>query len=594
MRQIRNFAIIAHIDHGKSTLADRLLELTGTVKKAQAQQLDSNPIEQERGITIKLAPVQMQYQLSGQQYLLNLVDTPGHVDFRYEVSRALAACEGALLLVDATQGVQAQTLAHFRLAKQLGLTMIPVINKIDLATAEVDKVASEMQTMLGFDPSEISLISAKSGQGIDQLLDRIVTQLPGPETEATGELQALVFNSDYLPHQGVRLWIRLMSGELKTGEKLKLLGSTLQLNAVQLGVFCLPQQPVSSLSAGEIGYVITGAKQLGKIRAGDTLTTLQAAKQARVTALPGYQPAKPVVYLSFYPLKTEDYGLLSKSLQKLKLMDASLQISNQSSPYLGHGFRIGFLGLLHAEVVQQRLEEEFQVAVMATQPNIDLRIQLTDNSWLELNDPSKFPDPVRIKQIQEPVVEVEILVPDKYVGKVIPLLEDKRGQMQDMRYIDDLVRLNYRLPLLEMMQDFFNQLKSVSSGYASLDYQPAGWQTSDLVKLQYKIAGDVIEVFSQIVHRQFVETTGRQTVEKLCQLIPRQQFEVAVQAVVGSKVIARGNIKPFRKDVTAKLYGGDQTRKDKLLKKQKKGKKRLKQLGRVSIPQDLFWKLQQA
>jgi len=655
--QIRNFAIIAHIDHGKSTLADRMLELCGVVKKAEKQTLDSNPIERERGITIKLAPVRMLYQMEiphqveishnfksvrddkadlkslsalsniGSNYILNLIDTPGHVDFSYEVSRALAACEGVVLLVDATKGIQAQTLAHYREAKKLNLKMIPVINKIDLSLADVEATKLQMMETFGIEEKKISLISAKTGKGIEGVLKRIVEEIPAPvgviPTNVAGRhelpLRALVFNSQYDEHQGVLAWVKIVDGSLKRGEEITFWGTETNTQANQVGYFELRKKQTDELKTGEVGYVVTGLKNPRLVQAGDTLTL---KKERDLKSLHGYNPPKPMIFASFYPIDQGEYPLLGDALEKLKLLDSSLTFTAESSPLLGNGFRIGFLGLLHAEIVQERLEREFGLAVFASAPNVMYKIQLRNkrvkeqknigrsqedvsqdaNNIQEIHSPQELPDPTEYEAILEPMLKMTVFCPDEYTGKVMQLFQEHRAKMNDMKYIGNQVRLDstsksrqvhfeYDFPLGELVSDFYSQLKSVSSGYASLDYQIEGWQEADLVKLDILLAGEMVPALSRIVPRFQAEKIGRKTVGRLAEVVPRHNFEIAVQAAIGGKILARSTIKPFRKDVTAKLYGGDQTRKDKLLKKQKKGKKKMKQMGRVSLPPDTFWKL---
>ncbi len=587
---IRNFAIIAHVDHGKSTLADRFLELTGLVKHAQSQTLDSNPIEKERGITIKLAPVTMHYQYQGQDYTLNLIDTPGHVDFSYEVNRALAACEGAILLVDATQGVQAQTLAHFRQAKSLNLKIIPVINKVDLPGADVEGVLMQMIEVLELTDLDVAHISAKSGQGVQDLLHRVVQQVP-PPSSSSDITRALVFNSEYLHHQGVRAWVRVFDGVIPNNVSLTLLNSKQNTLSQEIGIYNLQSIPVSALQTGEVGYIITGLKDPHQVKIGDTLTLTQFAKQ-NISPLPGYKLPVPMVFVSLYPIDAGDFVNLTQALDRLTLSDSSLTYTEESSALLGHGYRIGFLGLLHAEIVQERLEREFNLTVIATTPTVTYKI-VTKGQTEIIYSPNDLPEPGQFDSILEPMLRVTIFTPLDYMGPIMDLMRSKRAKHSTTHSLGKQVQLEFIMPLAEMVGEFYSRLKSISSGYASLDYELLDWQEANLSKLEILLAGEKISILSQIVPKDRLESTGRAIVDKLSQLIPRHQFEVAIQAVVGAKVIARSTVKPFRKDVTAKLYGGDQTRKDKLLKKQKKGKRKMKQLGKVSVMPDTFLKLMQ-
>lgn len=582
MHNIRNFAIVAHIDHGKSTLADRFLEITGTVEKRrmQNQLLDSNPIERERGITIKLAPVRMEYQ----GYILNLIDTPGHVDFSYEVSRSLAACEGAILLVDATQGVQAQTLSHFHQAKKLGLTIIPVINKIDVATADIAGTKKQISEILNLDLDSILLASAKTGAGVPELLTVIVNRVPSPRTYhlEPSICRALVFNSNFDPHLGMVAWIRVFDGQIKTKDKLILMATGNETTAVEVGVFIPGRKPVEKLSAGEVGYVVTSLKNVSQLTVGDTLAI------GNIQPLPGYQLVKPVVFIGLYPAEGAEISLLRDALGKLKLSDSALSFTPEHSPALGNGFRVGLLGLLHADIVQERLEREFGLSLIASAPSVSYQILTTSSQLLIISKASDLPDPSLIKQISEPMITLSIFVPETYVGAVIQLCQNYRASMQDMIYLNKLVQLTYNMPFAQLLRSFYDQLKSVSSGYATLDYEFTGYNPADLVRLDILVAGERVDALSQIVPRENTISLGRQLVEKLKDAIPRQNFDIAVQAAIGGKIVARADIKPFRKDVTAKLYGGDQTRKDKLLKKQKKGKSRMKCIGQVDIPQEAF------
>ncbi|TSC87654.1 MAG: GTP-binding protein LepA [Microgenomates group bacterium Gr01-1014_16] len=578
MLNIRNFAIIAHVDHGKSTLADRMLEITGTVSKRQMQDqiLDSNPIERERGITIKLAPVRMLYK----SYILNLIDTPGHVDFSYEVNRSLAACEGAILLVDATQGIQAQTLAHYHQAKKLSLTVIPVINKIDINTADVAGTKKQISEILGFDSP--LLISAKTGEGVPELLEAVINQVPAPVSQSQ-TVRALVFNSNFDVHLGVIAWVRVVDGQIKTGDKLFLLGTKSPTTVLEVGVFSPAKTPTDKLSAGEVGYVVTNLRDISQIQVGDTLSD-----NLSTSPLPGYQPIKPVVFVSFYPTDGGEINNFRTALSKLRLQDSSFTYTPEFSPALGNGFRLGLLGLLHADIVQERLEREFGLNLIAAAASVSYQILTMNHELITINQPAGLPDPSQIKEIREPIIHASLFLPQSYLGAVMQLCQDHRGTLIDMSYLGNLVELRYSLPLSELIRGFHDHLKSVSQGFATLDYELSGYQASDLVKLDILIASDRVDALSQIVPRSQSPYLARDLVERLKEIIPRAQFEITIQAAIGGHILARADVKAFRKDVTAKLYGGDQTRKDKLLKKQKKGKSRMKQFGRVSIPQEAF------
>ena len=579
---IRNFCIIAHIDHGKSTLADRLMEVTGTValRDMRSQLLDSNPIERERGITIKLAPVRMHYK----NYILNLIDTPGHVDFSYEVSRSLAACEGVILLVDATQGIQAQTLAHYNQARKLKLTIIPVINKIDVITSEVEKTLEQMVTIFGFAKDEILKISAKTGVGIPELLEAIIQQIPAPSNQVTSDkvTRALIFNSNFDTHLGVVAWVRVFDGEIKVGDKLVLLGTKAQMKVIEIGVFIPHRKVIDKLSAGEVGYVVTSLKDISQLTVGDTLAA------EIVPALPGYSPINPVVFMSFYPTEGSEISLMRDALSKLKLTDAALTYAAEHSPALGNGFRVGCLGLLHADIVQERLEREFDLSIIACAPSVAYEILKSDGEVITISKAGDLPDPSFVSEIREPMIKLSIFVSDKYVGGVMQLCQSHRAVLKDMSYVGVQANLVYEMPFSELIREFYDQLKSVSSGYATLDYEIMGFVKADLVRLDVLVNGERVDAFSQIVPRENATFIGKNLVEKLGEAIPRQQYEVAIQAAIGAKIIARADIKAYRKDVTAKLSGGDQTRKDKLLKIQKKGKARMKSVGRVEIPQEAF------
>jgi len=585
MENIRNFAIIAHIDHGKSTLADRMLELTGTVDKRHmhSQLLDSNPIERERGITIKLAPVRMDYVVNHKSYILNLIDTPGHVDFSYEVNRSLAACEGAILLVDATQGVQAQTLAHFNQAKKLRLAIIPAINKIDVGSADIEGTRKQMSEILELDPNSILLLSGKTGQGVTELLQAVIANIPCPVSPIPGTTRALVFNSNFDPHLGVVAWVRVIDGSISAKQQLQLLATHGSTGAIEVGAFVPTRRPLASLSSGEVGYVVTNLKAISTLTVGDTLASDQS-----VPPLPGHQPLKPVVFVSFYPTDGSEINLLRDALGKLKLNDSALEFAPEFSPALGNGFRVGFLGLLHADVIQERLEREFDLSIIAAAPSVQYQIDKTDGTHLTISKAMDLPDITSISQIKEPIISMSLFVPQDYLGGVMQLCQNHRATMVNMVYKGRLVYLTYTMPLSELIHQYYDQLKSLSQGFATLDYEVTGFEPADLVKLDILIAGDRIDALSQIIPRNQADHIGKHLVDRLKNLIPRSQFEVAVQAAVGGKILARADLKGFRKDVLAKMSGGDQTRKDKLLKKQKKGKARMKRVGRVDIPQEAF------
>jgi GTP-binding protein LepA len=587
--RIRNFAIVSHIDHGKTTLTDRFLELTRTVPKSHFHQrfLDSNPIEQERGITIKLAPVRMSYTFEGVPYTLNLIDTPGHVDFGYEVSRSLAACEGAILLVDAVRGIQAQTLANLQQALENNLVIIPVINKIDLPNAVPEKISQQLQASLGFKPQEIIQISAKTGANVLQLIEAIIKRLPPPQGNSQKPFRALVFNSFYHPHQGVIAYIRVFDGQVKAEEELIFLANQAAFRAQGLGIFNPFLYPTSSLGAGEVGYLATGLKDMASCRVGDTIT--QVKTSSLVKALAGYKEPKPMVFMDFYPLDNQDFIQLKTALGKLRLMDASLDFKPTSSAVLGSGFKLGFQGLLHADITRERLEREFNVDLIGTSPSVEYQVELKrDKRLISVVSPADLPDPSLIKQIKEPYIKATIFTPQEYLGRVLTLCQDFRGELQNQEYFGHQVQLSYHLPLAELLAGFFSQLKSVSSGFASLDWEFLEFRPAEVVKLTVLLNQKPIEPLSKLVIRRRAEFIAHQLAKKLKALIPRQQFELPIQVAVGGKIIARETIKSFRKDVTAKLYGGDQTRKDKLLEKQKKGKKRLKQIGQISLTPEVF------
>lgn len=592
VNNIRNFSIIAHIDHGKTTLTDRLLEATGTVVKGGDERLmDSNPIERERGITIKLAPVRMNYSLNNSDYVLNLIDTPGHVDFSYEVSRALAACEGAVLVVDATKGIQAQTLANYDKALASGLTIIPVINKIDLAAAEPERVASELVTTMGFSRDDILFVSAKTGEGIAQLLSAIISKIPPPNVKSSitthSPLRALIFNSTFHSHKGVIAFIKVLDGEINytNVHQLFLFATRENLNPLEIGFFT-PQMTISDrIGLGEVGYLATGHKDIRLVTVGDTVTTAGSV----ITPFPGYHRPQPMVFMDLYPSDAGDFRDLSEALGKLALNDASLTFHPSASPALGHGFRVGFLGILHAEIITERLAREFEVSVVNTSPSVPYQVKLKNREQVEVASPADWPKPEVIEKIEEPMVALTLYAPESYVGGLMEITQSRRGEFHGMHYpAPGKVKLEYLLPLAELITGFYDRVKSVSSGYASVLYEHFGYQPVDAAKVDILLNGDPAEPFSFISPRHLAESRGRVLVEKLAEAIPRSQVEVAIQAAIGGKIIARATVKAFRKDVTAKLYGGDRTRRMKLLEKQKKGKKKMKQIGSVSIPPETF------
>ena len=582
--KIRNFSIIAHIDHGKSTLADRILEYTGAIDKRQMkdQLLDSMDIERERGITIKLNAVRLNYN----GYILNLIDTPGHVDFSYEVSRSLAACEGAVLVVDATQGIEAQTLANVYLALENNLEIIPVINKIDLPSADIPKVERELYDTFGFKSEEIIKVSAKTGAGIPELVSAIIERIPAPEDKKDDKLKCLIFDSYFDSYRGVVILVRVMSGTLTKKTKIRMMSSGISYDVVSLGYHTPFEKEVDSLSAGEVGFITGSIKSLESVKVGDTITDDNNPAE---DILPGYKPMKPMVYCGIYPIESNKYPNLKEAIEKLKLNDASLTFEPESSSTLGFGFRMGFLGLLHLEIISERIEREFNIDIIATTPSVNYEINLTDGSTIYIDNPSMMPDKVKIKEIKEPYIFTNILVPTEYIGPIMELCQDKRGIYKSTDYIDKTrVNIHYELPLSEIVYDFFDRLKSSTKVFASFDYEVIGYKASDLVKMDVLLNGEVVDALSLIVHKDFAYTRGRKMVDNLKNIIPRQLFEVPVQAVIGSKVIARSDIKAMRKDVLAKCYGGDITRKRKLLDKQKEGKKKMKTIGKVEIPSEAF------
>ena len=585
---IRNFSIIAHIDHGKSTLADRILEETGAIteRERQDQLLDNMDLERERGITIKLNAVQLNYNYQGEDYLLHLIDTPGHVDFTYEVSRSLAACEGALLVVDAAQGIEAQTLANLYQALDNNLVIIPVINKIDLPNADIERVKKELMDTIGFDEEEILLVSAKTGVGIKELVEAIIERIPAPKGNKNDKLQALIFDSYYDSYRGIVTLLRIVNGSVKVGDKIKMMATGAEYDVVELGINNPGEKKVNTLTVGEVGYLCASIKNIEDVKVGDTVTL---ANNSALEPLAGYKPMKPMVFCGVYPIESSRYPDLREALEKLKLNDASLQFEPETSQALGFGFRCGFLGLLHMEIIEERIEREFGIELIATSPSVVYEIELTDKTIIEIDSPAKMPDRQKIAQIKEPYIRTNIFVPSNYIGSIMELCQNKRGNYISMEYLDTTrVNIHYELPLSEIVYDFFDKLKSYTKGYASFDYEMIGYKKSDLVKMDILLNGEIVDAFSLIVHKEFAYARGRAIVENLRKLIPRQQFEIPVQAVIGTKAIARSDIKAVRKNVLAKCYGGDVSRKRKLLEKQKEGKKRMKMVGSVEVPQEAF------
>ena len=587
-KNIRNFSIIAHIDHGKSTLADRILEETGalTKREMQDQLLDSMDIERERGITIKLNAVQLKYNYNGEEYFLNLIDTPGHVDFTYEVSRSLAACEGAILVIDAAQGIEAQTIANLYLALENNLKIIPVINKIDLPNADPDRVKKELKDVLGFDEDEVILTSAKTGVGVKELIEAVIEKIPAPNGSPNDKLQALVFDSYYDSYKGVVALVKVVNGILKVGSNIKMMQTDKVYDVTELGNHTPKEKSINELKAGEVGYLSASIKSLSDLKVGDTITL---ANDPASNPLPGYKQLKPMVFCGLYPIETNKFADLREALEKLKLNDASLEFEVETSASLGFGFRCGFLGLLHMDVIIERIKREFNLDIIATTPSVIYRVTKTDKEVVIVDSPIQMPEKVKILKIEEPYVMTNIFVPSNYIGPIMELCQNKRGNYISMEYIDNTrVNIHYELPLSEIVYDFFDKLKSYTKGYASFDYELIGYRESDLVKMDVLLNGEIVDALSIIVHRDFAYNRGRSIVEKLRDLIPRQQFEVPIQASIGSKIIARSDIKAVRKDVLAKCYGGDVSRKRKLLEKQKEGKKRMKMVGSVEVPPEAF------
>ncbi len=590
---IRNFCIIAHIDHGKSTLADRLLEITHTVSKREMkdQLLDQMDLERERGITIKLQPVRMEYQISNsatpKSYILNLIDTPGHVDFSYEVSRSLACCEGAILVVDSTQGIEAQTLANVNLALEHNLKIIPVINKIDLPNSDRKKTAEEIKAAFGFSDEELLYASGKTGEGVENIIKAIIEKVPAPRGDATKPLRALIFDSIYDKHKGVVAYVRIFDGQLLPKEKIFTLGSTTEAESLELGYFRPKMEKHFELKTGEVGYVLTGLRDVSKARVGDTVTLFEGRQT--VVPLAGYKQVKPMVYATIFPTSGDDYPLLREAMGKLKLSDAAVEYEPINIPSIGFGFRTGFLGLLHMDIVQERLSREYDLDLVLTAPSVAYRILKSDQTQMVIHNPAEFPDPSTIESIFEPWMNVAIVTPPEYIGPIMEIATQRRAISKDINYIGQTrVEMFFEMPLASIIIDFYDKLKSVSSGYASLNYDFLAEKIGDLVKVDILVAGEKVDALSTIMHKDNATSEGKDLVERLKQLIPKHQFEIAIQATIGAKVIARETISALRKDVTGYLYGGDVTRKMKLLNKQKKGKKRMKQIGRVEIPQDAF------
>ncbi|MEM0517469.1 translation elongation factor 4 [Aequorivita flava] len=590
MKNIRNFCIIAHIDHGKSTLADRLLDATGAVtdREKQAQLLDSMDLERERGITIKSHAIQMDYEYKGEKYTLNLIDTPGHVDFSYEVSRSIAACEGALLIVDAAQSIQAQTISNLYLALENDLEIIPVLNKVDLPSANVEEVTDDIVDLLGCKPEEVIPASAKTGLGIEEILSAIIERIPAPKGNPDESLQALIFDSVYNPFRGVETYFRVLNGEIRKGQHIKFMATGKSYFADEVGTLRLKQFPRDVIKTGDVGYLITGIKEAKEVKVGDTITD---SKNPTVNMIEGFEDVKPMVFAGIYPVDTEDYEELRNSMEKLQLNDASLVFVPESSAALGFGFRCGFLGMLHLEIIQERLEREFDMTVITTVPNVSYYAYTNKNpeTPILVNNPSDLPEPSTLNRVEEPYIKATIITKSDFVGSVMSLCIEKRGEITNQTYLTtERVELTFDMPLAEIVFDFYDRLKTVSKGYASFDYSPIGMRQSHLVKVDVLLNGNVVDALSALLHRDNAYDIGKKICEKLRQLIPRQQFDIPIQAAIGAKIIARETVKALRKDVTAKCYGGDISRKRKLLEKQKKGKKRMRQVGNVEIPQEAF------
>ncbi len=590
MKNIRNFCIIAHIDHGKSTLADRLLEYTNTVtqRELQSQTLDDMDLEKERGITIKSHAIQMDYELNGEHYVLNLIDTPGHVDFSYEVSRSIAACEGALLIVDAAQSIQAQTISNLYLALENDLTIIPILNKIDLPSANPEEVTDEIMDLIGCEYEDVLRVSGKTGEGVHELLEQIVKRVPAPVGDENAPLQALVFDSVYNPFRGIEAYFKVVNGSIKKGQRIKFMATGKMYEADEVGTLKLKQAPKKEIKTGDVGYIISGIKDAREVKVGDTITTYENGAAA---AIEGFEEVKPMVFAGIYPIEAEDFEELRFSLEKLRLNDASLVFEPESSAALGFGFRCGFLGMLHMEIVQERLDREFNMDVITTVPNVSYHgyTKKDPEKVILINNPSEMTDPMLLDRVEEPFIKASIITKSDFVGPVMTLCIEKRGEIVTQNYLTaDRVEMVFNMPLAEVVFDFYDRLKSISKGYASFDYHPIGFRASKLVKMDILINGDMVDALSSLIHDSNAYYIGKRMCEKLRELIPRQQFDIAVQAALGAKVIARETIKALRKDVTAKCYGGDISRKRKLLEKQKEGKKKMKQIGRVEVPQSAF------
>ena len=588
MDHIRNFCIIAHIDHGKSTLADRLLQVTKTIddRKLVAQTLDDMDLEREKGITIKAHAIQMNHEHKGKKYVLNLIDTPGHVDFSYEVSRSIASCEGALLIVDCTQGIQAQTISNLYLAMEHDLTIIPVLNKIDLPNAEPELVKDQVVELLGCERDEILIASGKTGQGVDEILEAICEKIPAPKGDVAAPLQAMIFDSVFNSFRGIIAYYRILNGTLKKGDKVKFMSNGKEYFADEIGVLGLDLMPRTEVKAGDVGYIISGIKTASEVKVGDTITTMA---NPCTEAVKGFEDVKPMVFAGVYPVDTDEYEELRASMEKLQLNDASLVFEPESSAALGFGFRCGFLGMLHMEIIQERLEREFNMTVITTVPNVSYIAYMKDGTNHEIHNPSELPDPNKLEYVEEPYIKAQVITKSDYIGAIMTLCIEKRGMLTNQVYLtSDRIELTFEMPLAEIVFDFYDRLKTISKGYASFDYFPIGMQQSDLVKMDILLNGDQVDALSALIHRDHAFDLGKKICVKLRELIPRQQFEIALQAAIGAKIIARETIKALRKDVTAKCYGGDISRKRKLLEKQKEGKKRMRQVGSVEVPQEAF------
>lgn len=590
MKHIRNFCIIAHIDHGKSTLADRLLQVTGTIsdREMQAQALDDMDLERERGITIKSHAIQMNYTFEGQDYILNLIDTPGHVDFSYEVSRSIAACEGALLIVDASQGIEAQTISNLYLALEHDLEIIPVLNKMDLPGAMPEEVTDQIVDLIGCDPADVIPASGKTGMGVDQILRAVIERVPAPTGDENAPLQAMIFDSVFNPFRGIIAYYRVKNGIIRKGDKVKFFNTGRVYNADEIGILKMDLSPKNEVKSGDVGYIISGIKQANEVKVGDTITSATNPCQS---AIKGFEDVKPMVFAGIYPVETDDYEELRYSMEKLQLNDSSLVFEPESSTALGFGFRCGFLGMLHMEIIQERLEREFNMTVITTVPNVSYYCYMRKDpeKSIIVNNPSELPDPSGIDRIEEPYIKAQVITKSEYIGQIMNLCIEKRGELRNQVYLtQDRVEITFEMPLAEIVFDFYDRLKSVSRGYASFDYHPIGYKESDLIRMDMLLNGEQLDALSALVHRSNAYDLGKKICVKLKDLIPRQQFEIPIQAAIGAKVIARETIKALRKDVTAKCYGGDITRKRKLLEKQKEGKKRMRQVGRVEVPQEAF------